>query len=187
MTNFFVVLDIETTRCGKFIIEIAYNIYNFEMELCKSVQFLLNEKENTKVDHFNKVTRYDIVTKGLNAYDAFINMKQDLSYCSYIVCHNISFDTRHIIKYYQKLCIDFTPPLYVCTMKLSSTFCNLKNKNGHKKSPKLSELYEKCFGSLPNENKCHSADFDIQITFDCFKYLLYNKIITQTNTGFISV
>jgi DNA polymerase III alpha subunit (gram-positive type) len=180
MENYICILDIETS-IDQYILQIAYNIYNRKtFELILSIDRLINEHVN-KVDYYRKISLNDIKRKGLDVRYVFLELKHYLSFCSHVVCHNIAFDMSRINKYFNKLNIEFNEPIKVCTMKLSSNWCNLKTKNGRKKPPKLFELYYCCFGCNPNMDKCHSADYDVEITVMCLKRLVELKIIDFEN------
>ena len=98
------------------------------------------------------------------------------------VCHNYNFDFAHVDYMFKrnmdklsdvarsKYFIDYP---HFCTMnnKDITTFCNLKNKKGAPKKPKLEELYEILF-SEPMLH-AHNAMADTRATRRCF-YELQN-------------
>lgn len=176
MDNFICVLDIETSR-DQYILQIAYSIHNRKtLEKVYSVDRLINEHVN-KVDFYKKISLAEIKRNGLDVKFVFEELKYHLGFCSHVVCHNIAFDMTKINKYFMKLNIPFVEPKRVCTMKSSSTWCNLKNKKGGKKVPKLCELYYCCFGKPPETDKCHSADYDVEITVMCLKRMMEIGIV----------
>ena len=174
----FMVLDIETTLTGE-IIQIAYNIYECEsFNLLKSFNKIINEGIN-KVDYYGKFTVEYIIENGHSPLIVLIEMLQDINNTHAIIGHNISFDLNKIYGYYKKYNIPLTyKPKSICTMYNTRYICCVKNKRGLIKVPKLSELYFHCFERLPDENLAHSANYDVEITFECFEYLYKRGSIT---------
>lgn len=172
------ILDIETARDMKSIIQIAYTFLDREtLECVYSANFLINENRGI-VDCCNKISLDDIQMYGLDVRIAFHIMRLNLRYCSHIVGHNISFDMSRISSYFEELDMEFIAPKQICTMYASRKICNLTDINGRRKSPKLCELYECLFDCYPEMDKCHSADYDVEITIKCFKRLLELEVIT---------
>jgi hypothetical protein len=72
---------------------------------------------------------------------------------------------------------------YYCTMQESIEICNIKMKDKYGKEylkfPKLIELHEKLFNSLPNG--LHNSLNDILICLRCFYKIKYDKDITEEN------
>ena len=176
-TNY-MVLDIETTGLTKedFIIQIAYNVYDNNMDCLTKHNYLINENVN-KTDFFNRFTVDEIIEKGLSAEVVLNQLKEDLSKCKYIIGHNISFDVGMIARYYRKYNIECVIPKSICTMISSKFKLKLKNTKGWIKNPKLSELYKFYYSTDANEDTLHDASYDIDITFLCFKKLAEDRLI----------
>lgn len=163
-----IVIDIETS-IDKYIIQVAYNIYNSKLELIKSYNQLINENVN-KVDFYNKFSLEEIKKYGVSPISMLNELNSDLLLCSHVIGHNISFDISNLKKYFTKYIIPHYFPLKtVCTM--------LKTRFIYKKNLKLSYLYAYCYGK-EMDNHAHEADYDIFITFECFKFLYLNNLIT---------
>ena len=168
------VLDIETTDNSNEIIQIAYNIYNLNFILIKECNKLINENIN-KTDYYNKITLKEIKTFGYNPIIVLKELIRDMEKCKYIIGHNISFDMSRIYKYINKYKMNIIhKPINFCTMSTTKYICGLKNCKGISKNPKLAELYKYCFHIEPDNTKTHSANYDVEITFECF-YYLYKK------------
>lgn len=103
-----------------------------------------------------------------------------------IVCHNYDFDWAYVYQMMQRNLDQMTDearsafyldlPSY-CTMKSQEVkqFCDLKNKAGRIKWPKLIELHEKLFGF--GFDNAHDAFADIKATRDCYFELVNKGII----------
>jgi DNA polymerase III alpha subunit (gram-positive type) len=172
------VLDIEPSDDMKTIIQIAYEILDkYTLVSVYSANFLINE-HNGKIDACKKIKLEDIQKYGLDVRSAFYTLRYNLSFCSHLVGHNISYDLSRISAYFKNLNMEFIEPIKVCTMKLSSKWCDLKNKIGGRKPPKLFELYICCFGSHPDMDKCHTANYDVEITIKCLRKLVSVGVIS---------
>jgi DNA polymerase III epsilon subunit-like protein len=174
------VLDTETAGSGE-VIQVAYNIYSYYPEIkyfcCDSkYDWIIDEKIN-KVDFYGKFTLNYIKTKGEDPDYVFGILSVHLESCDYIIGHNISFDIDKIVKYFTKLKINYKLPKSVCTMKSSKERVGLKNIKGWLKYPKLSELYTFYYGEQPDQTKTHTADYDIHLTFLCFKALHSDNLV----------
>lgn len=160
------VLDIETSLCNH-IVQVAYNVYDNSFKLVKKYNNLINENLFI-TDYYNKYTIEEI-HKGVDPVSMLNELNDDLLRCSFVICHNVGFDVPRIKKYFEKYNIKINHFKTFCTM--------LKTKHLFNKRPKLIELYLYCFNKEPDETRTHLADYDIEITFDCFKYLIESKII----------
>jgi DNA polymerase III epsilon subunit-like protein len=103
-----------------------------------------------------------------------------------IVCHNFDFDWPFVYQMMQRnleaLSIEHRSRFYCeydsfCTMKNPAikTYVDARNVKGHKKQPKLIELYQKLF-NCDFEN-AHDAMADIQATRRCYYELITLGII----------
>lgn len=175
-----IVLDTETAVSGE-VIQVAYNIYLYYPEIkyfvCLSKHdWIIDEKIN-KVDFYGKYTLRDIRTKGEDPHFVFSVLSVHLEDIDYIIGHNIKFDTDKLVKYFKKLNISYKMPTPICTMRLSKDKLGLTNSKGWAKFPKLSELYTYYFGEEPDQTKTHTADYDIHLTFLCFKAIHNDNLV----------
>ena len=173
-----IVLDIETTGLSNtdYIIQIAYDVYDSNMNCLSNHNYLINENVN-KTDFFNRFTLDEIKQKGLSAEVVLNQLTNILSECKYIIGHNISFDVDKINSYYKKYNLECIMPKSICTMKSSKYKLKLENSKGWIKNPKLSELYKYYYDTNANEDTLHDASYDINITFLCFKKLVEDGLI----------
>lgn len=174
--HYYLVLDLETTKYRD-IIQIAYTMYDNNFNELKKINYLINEGIG-KIDYYEKFTLEDIYTNGLNPHEALHELRDDMTFSTHLICHNINFDAKLIYKYFSKynVVID-KKPIEICTMKLSKHICQCVDIRGRIKNAKLSELYLFFFGEAPDETKTHTADYDIAITARCFQHMLTNNLI----------
>jgi len=175
------VLDTETAVSGE-VIQLAYNIYLYYPEIkhyvCLSKHdWIIDEKIN-KVDFYGKYTLRDIRIKGKDPHYVFSILSVHLEDIDYLIGHNIKFDIDKVVKYFTKLGISYKLPIPVCTMRLSKDRLGLINAKGWSKFPKLSELYAWYYGEEPDQTKTHTADYDIHLTFLCFKAIHTDNLIS---------
>jgi DNA polymerase III alpha subunit (gram-positive type) len=175
LDNTYIVLDIETTKYGD-MIQLSYCVYDINFNEIKSANKLINEGIG-KTDYYEKFTLKTIEDHGQDPVDVLSELSCDMDNCFAIIGHNISFDMRIINKYFATYQIEHKSPKLICTMHSTKHLCKLKTIKGHLKFPKLSELYFYCFNCLPDESITHTADYDVEITFRCFKYLYDKKLI----------
>lgn len=168
-------VDVETSRYGN-LIQISYNIYDPKFRLIKNYDTLIDDGIG-EVDFFEKYTLDEIMLCGVSSREAFEIIKEDIDKCSHVIGHNISFDMRKLNDGFEKLRISYNKPEQICTMRTTVNFCKLPSKGKAYKVPKLAELYKICFGKEPDNTKTHTANYDIEITFECFKHLYEKNVI----------
>jgi DNA polymerase III epsilon subunit-like protein len=167
-----IVIDVETS-ITRDLIQVAYMIYDENFELIKFSNIFINENIY-KRDYYNKISLFDIVTFGKHPTNVLPTIARDMDDCDYVIGHNISFDIGVLYKYFKKYNIPHKIHPTFCTMKTTRDICQLVNKNGAPKYPKLSELYYYCFDEEPDHARCHDAFYDIEMTYLCYKHLITN-------------
>lgn len=117
---------------------------------------------------------------GKEPLEVLKKLHADLSTCSYVVGHNLSFDKTVIMseiqRLYEKQMIDVSPVAFwakikeVCSMKSTKTLCGLKFKDSNDlKFPRLNELYLKLFGNPYDISgaSLHNAKHDVSCLIMC--------------------
>jgi DNA polymerase-3 subunit alpha len=103
----------------------------------------------------------------------------DLAKTKQLVGHNIEFDVNIIGAEFIRQSVDTANLLAMSKVDTGITsieFCQLAGGVGGKlKMPRLSELYDKLFGSAMDE--AHDAAYDVHATAKCFFGLLERKVI----------
>lgn len=151
-------------------------------------------KIDANLNILDKFHRYYLSRYSLNPYsfavhrltpEMIMEYRKDKNYSSYftededfyefcensdtLIAHNISFELRHLNKkvYFQN---------QICTMKENKYIVNARNKNGNIKNPRLNETCH-FYGIEFDENKHHTATYDVTKTFEILKCMHeYNKI-----------
>ena len=115
---------------------------------------------------------------------------RDVSSCTYLIGHNLSFDKTMIevecVRNKHKRLSDYRK-ISFCTMKQSKNVCCIEKKNYYTKKmeykyPKLIELHKHLFATTP-EN-LHNSLIDVLVCFRCFYALAYNSDPMETNPQF---
>ena len=104
--------------------------------------------------------------------------------CHILIAHNINFDNNVIQAEYNRNkqinWIGRHRKIEYCTMKYGMKFTKImrpsKYNNGTwQKPPKLMELHEKLFKTIPNN--LHNSMIDVFVCFRCFYQMVYTKDI----------
>lgn len=183
------------------IVQFSYVIYdtiiNQIVEVC---DFIIKMNENVIIPedsiNIHKITNEISQDKGIKIDLVLNKFIEHLNSSDILVGHNISFDINMVKvellrliynnnsnKFEQEMKTNKNN-LYLltnfkniyCTMQESIELCNLKSLDKHGKEyvkfPKLIELHNKLFNSIPNN--LHNALNDILVTLRCFIKLKYN-------------
>jgi len=149
------------------------------------------------VSEITGITREVLDEKGIDIKEAISHLTNWFFKMNCVVAHNLHFDSRMIrsevkrhynellytsqrsIQLFNKTYCDASNIELYCTMLASKPFCDLKieSKYGkfYQKFPKLSELHETLFGTIP-EN-LHNSLIDSLVCLKCFmKYRLNREI-----------
>tara|TARA_B100000575_G_C23026832_1_gene591295 strand:+ start:350 stop:1009 length:660 start_codon:yes stop_codon:yes gene_type:complete len=131
------------------------------------------------------ITREIMREKGVSIKDAINAFNKILVKTDIIIAHNLAFDKnmiqveahRNTLPRYTA-CVAKTPIEY-CTMKNSKDLCNILAKSSYSdryyvKYPKLAELHEYLFGSIPTG--LHNSMIDVIVCLKC-----YLKLVDKVN------
>ena len=177
-----------------YITQLSYVIYNVET---KQIENIYNNYINIPqhiiiselITNLTGITRELCDAKGKNITDVLINFYNAYIQCDYVVAHNWEFDSKilfieymrndneiqqRIPKAYKIFTSDVDKVLGVrhyCTMKTGQMIYRLK------KYPKLSEIHQKLFKTIP-ENM-HNSLIDTLVCLRCFLVMEHNITITD--------
>ncbi len=158
-------------------------------EILAELNVLIQANGRTMNYHAQKIHGITIEqadADGLPEHEACGKFAELLMQNPRIVCHNFSFDWPFVYQMMQRnleaLSAEHRSRFYCeydnfCTMKDSKikTYVDARNVKGHKKAPKLIELYQKLF-ECEFEN-AHDAMADIQATRRCYYELITRGVI----------
>lgn len=103
----------------------------------------------------------------------------ELANVSYVVGHNVEFDTNIVGAELCRLGVSGSELLYkqsICTMKSTIDYCQIPPfRYGSYKFPKLKELHKKLFGYEFDD--AHNSMCDVEATMKCFFELVNRSII----------
>jgi len=200
------ILNPDTLNLWPHIVQFSYIIYDTDInDIVHSSDTIVKVKEGISISEdstkIHKITNEISKEKGIEIElvlnDFFYHMRN----IDMLVGHNVSFDINmvkvellrmiyinysnvsqdeikvykynlHFLTNYKNIC---------CTLKDSIEYCNIKaiDKFGKEyiKYPKLLELHEKLFETIPNN--LHNSFNDILITLRCFMKLKYDKDLNK--------
>lgn len=109
----------------------------------------------------------------LNALNSFITVFQQ---CSYIIAHNMSYDNNVLgAEMIRNKVRPNNKPVKLCTKLASTEFCQIPDRFGGYKWPKLEELHNKLFGR--GFEGAHDAGNDVDACAKCFFELIKLDVI----------
>jgi DNA polymerase III epsilon subunit-like protein len=179
--------NIENDDLSKFpyIVQFSYIIYDIsncnQLAIC---DYIVKLPENVKMEQecisIHGITNEISQLKGLSIQNVIYKFVEDCKTFNVelIIAHNLEFDMNMLKLESKRNNIDIRNVLHsnkYCTMQSSIELCNLEQTNRfgkYKKYPKLSELYNKLFGSIPNN--LHNALNDVIVCLNCYYKLVLN-------------
>jgi len=196
--NTILVFDVETTGLlPKKPSDIQPNIIQFSFVLYDILNHSILETKNMYISvpesviitpfisNLTGITREMIDKEGIPIEKALATFHRSYQKADLLVAHNIHFDLNLILlesnKHFPTICYDFykdKKPVY-CTMQKGIDLCRLERISTHGKLyfkfPKLAELYEYCFGDIPD--KLHDSRIDVLCCLRCFLKIEMEYII----------
>ena len=176
-----VVFDIEHTGCSnQKILQVSWRIYKND-KLYRVYDYYRNYKRiDINPIVYNKIKnsiRFKTFNNSASIRNILDYFCRDIEKADILVSHNIKCDINIINKEVsrnRKRKIIY--PKLFCTMTNTKHFCNLKNKIGIIKNPKLEELYSILF-SVNNLYCLHNSLCDTFLCAEC--YFKYKKMINK--------
>ncbi len=196
------IMNQDTLHHWPHIVQLSYLIYDISNnQINKTSDHIIKLLDDIVIpdeaSNIHGITTQMSKEKGILLLDAFHEFFEDLKTVDKLVGHNISFDINMIKiellrfihtrdkynipkeglkkhKYDLYLITNFEN--VNCTLQETIELCNILALNRFGKTyvkyPKLMELHEKLFGSVPNN--LHNSLVDILITLRCFMKVHYN-------------
>jgi len=196
----------ESLGLWPYIVQFSYVVYNFTDNKIESMldsivkipELIIISQECTNI---HGLTKEICDKKGVDIKDIIFTFMEDLKKCDLIVGHNIKFDLNMVkvemlrlaesLYYFEKLYLDVfnetiqnlpNEKIY-CTMQNSIELCGIKkiDKFGkeYNKFPKLLELYNKLFETIPKN--LHNSLNDVLICLRCFGVLKLKIDVLKEN------
>jgi DNA polymerase III epsilon subunit-like protein len=199
------IINPDTLNLWPHIVQLSYVIYDISFnEISEQKDFIIKISENIEIpeeaSNIHGITKEISLEKGANIKDVLSWFYFHLKNVDRIIGHNVSFDinmikveTLRIIynesetQQFKKL---FKFDLHyftnydniVCTLQDSIKLCNIQaiDKFGkpYLKYPKLIELHQKLFESVPNN--LHNSLNDILVTLRCYMKLKHDVDLNKT-------
>ena len=204
----FLVFDTETTGLPKskhanpeetylfpYVVQLSWLVFNsgtnkIEFLKDKIIRLPHHVKIPEQATKIHGITQERMLEEGQPVETVLNTFLRDISSCTYIVGHNISFDKTMIevecIRNKCKRLSDYRK-ISFCTMIRGRTVCCIERANPFNgkmeyKYPKLIELHEYLFNTTPKN--LHNSLIDILVCFRCFYSLIYNTDPMETNPQF---
>lgn len=200
-----VVLDVETTGLPKnydakpedlsnwpFVVQFSWAIFDIHGNLIKLKTHIIKPRIPipevvVKIHHISTEIAN---TKGIDPVKAFAEFISDIKSARTVVAHNIDFDLPILEAEFLRngFAKQFEGKDKICTMKSSTTYCNIPKYNGRgSKYPKLTELFGVLFANNYNVSiaEAHDAENDTLMTAKCF-FRLKERIELKVTKGKIN-
>lgn len=161
------------------LVQLAYFLTNEKGENLSEGNFLIKPKDfeiTQDSQEIHGITNKIANLNGLNLKKVLTLFSSLVKISTHVIGHNVSFDTNVIKGELLRVKMEnpFQLQTQVCTMKLSTEYCN-KGEYQNNKWPKLSELYFKLFKKDFIDG--HDALKDVSATVQCFWELRNKNII----------
>jgi DNA polymerase III epsilon subunit-like protein len=208
------IINPDTLNLWPHIVQFSYVIYDTEInDIIETSDRIVCVKENINIPEestkFHGITNKISKKNGINIELILNNFFRHFRNVDVIVGHNVLFDINMVkvellriiftnkSNYSEDELKDYKYNLHFltnfknisCTLQDSIELCNIKTLNRFGKTylkfPKLVELHEKLFESIPNN--LHNSFNDILVTLRCFMKLKHNIDLNQTCDKFIKI
>jgi DNA polymerase III epsilon subunit-like protein len=204
------IINPDTLNLWPHIVQFSFVIYDTDLNdivesgdsIVKVAEGIIIPEESTK---FHGITNKIARRKGIAIETILDEFFLCLRNADILVGHNVSFDINMVkieilrliysnateldkISYKHALhyLTNFTNICCTCSIKESIELCNItaldRRGKPYLKYPKLIELHEKLFESVPNN--LHNSFNDILVTLRCFMKLKYNIDLNETSSKF---
>jgi DNA polymerase III epsilon subunit-like protein len=208
------IINPDTLKLWPYIVQFSYVIYDTELnDIVKTSDDIVRVKDEITISEesskIHGITNEISSIKGIRGDLVLNDFFDNLRNVDLLVGHNVSFDVNmvkvellrliyeisssvsksEITKYKYNLHLLTNYKNIYCTMQESILFCGIKanDKSGkeYNKFPKLLELHQKLFESIPNN--LHNSFNDILVTLRCYMKLKYNIDLNEKCPKFIKI
>jgi len=205
------IISQETLEKWPHILQFSFIMFDTDKSSIKSKDFIIKLPDNIEISqestNIHGITTEISNEKGVDITISINSFFEYLEEAELLVGHNISFDINMIYiellriiynkEYSQKDIFDFKTNLHkitnykniYCTMQETIDLCSIKkvNKKGEEfnKFPKLTELHEKLFDTIPKN--LHNSFVDILVTLRCFMQLKWEIDLLESCDNYINL
>ncbi|MEJ8555008.1 3'-5' exonuclease [Tepidibacter sp. Z1-5] len=138
-----IIYDTEIAGFNKDIIQLSYIIVNDKKIIPKNYYFKADYiYPKAQEIHGLSVEKLKKLSRGKTFKDYVKIIKHDFEETDLLIAHNYSFDFAYLRKAFLKCNIEFKDVNKFCTMNYFRSICNIPDKRGRNKAPKLRELIE---------------------------------------------
>ena len=177
-----------------YIVQLSYLIYNTDNnKLVKTADHIIKIPADIDVSEesykLHNISKEKSLNHGESIVDVINQLMHDLDGVDVVVAHNYKFDSNMVMVEMMRNNMDIKKYMSIintrricCTMKESTSFCNIQmiskfDDKPYLKPPKLSELHEKLFGITPVN--LHNSLNDAIVTLRCYIKLKLDKDINN--------
>jgi len=205
------IINQETLEKWPHIVQFSFILFDTDKNTIKSEDFIIKLPDNIEISqesiNIHGITKEISNKKGIDITIAINIFFEYLEKAELLVGHNVSFDINvlHIEllriiynkEYSQEDIFFFKTKLHklinykniYCTMQETIDLCAIKkvNKKGeeYNKFPKLTELHEKLFVTIPKN--VHNSLVDILVTLRCFMQLKWEIDLLKSCDNYINL
>jgi len=170
-----------------YIVQLSYLIFDtIENKITKTVDHIIKLPDGVKIspesENIHHISNKMVKEKGVDIKNELEKFNEILLEVDLIIAHNIIFD-KNIIKVESirnNIISNFTSNRYkiqeYCTMMNSIDLCKIvrhyKNGNTYYKYPKLLELHEHLFNTIPDG--LHNSMVDILVCLRCYIKMIFD-------------
>ena len=188
------ILNKNTMAEWPYIVQFSYLIYNSETnKLSKTADHIIKIPSEIEISEesykLHNISKEKSLSRGESVVDVINQFMHDVEGVDVVVAHNYKFDSNMVMVEMMRNNMDIKKYMSIintrricCTMKDSTSFCNIQmiskfDEKPYLKPPKLSELHEKLFGITPVN--LHNSLNDAIVTLRCYIKLKLDKDINN--------
>jgi len=186
-------ISLYQTQKWPYVIQLSYIIFDTEVnEVVHTFDSVIKLDDSVEISEksisMHGVTRERSQTEGVNMKGALEELNNNLKTIDLVVGHNISFDKQIMIveNIRNNVFSLFPKKRLFCTMKEYKEYCDIKKERQdgtiYAKYPTLCELYEKLFGTKPDN--LHNSYVDVLVCARCYMQKEYENDIVNTSDTF---
>jgi len=180
-----------------YIVQLSYLIFDTNLnQMIETVDNIIKLPDNIKIsqesENIHHISNKMVKENGIDIKEQLLQFNQKILEVDLVIAHNIDFD-RNIIKVEcirNNIISSFTSNGHkineYCTMKNSIDLCKIvrhyRNGDTYYKYPKLSELNEHLFHTIPQG--LHNSMIDILVCLRCYIKMTFDIDLSLSSTSY---